>query len=180
MLRSTPNLIVYRPADILEVMGCWESIFRLSKPSALIISKNSIPKLPGSSSSSVQMGAYIIKKETNRLDGIIIATGSEVVSALQIAYDLYKNGLDLRVVSMPSVELFLEMGDTYIFETIPKNIKTIVIESSCDMLWHRFATSKEYILGINDFCYGGVPIEVLQKMNYDYDSLKMKVESLMK
>jgi len=180
MLRSIPNLYNYRPADIIELMGCWENILNNCKPSSLIISKNSIPKLPGSNAKEVTNGAYIIKKEVARLDGIIIATGSEVVSAMQIAYDLYRNGLDLRVVSMPCQELFLNMGKEYEAQILPKNVKTAVIEAGSKFGWHRFATNDEYILGINDFAYSGLPIEVLQKMTYDYDSLKLKIENLMR
>lgn len=180
MLRSIPNLYNYRPADIIELMGCWENILNQSKPNTLIISKNSIPKLPGSNAKEVSKGAYIIKRETTRLDGIIIATGSEVVSALQIAFDLQKTGLDLRVISMPCSELFLEMGKTYQNEILPKNIKTAVIEAGSNMFWHRFATDETFILSIDDYAYSGVSLEVLQKMNFDFDSLKLKIESLMR
>lgn len=179
-LRSTPNLTVYRPADIIELMGVWQMILESSKPSALVLSKNSIPKLPGSNAKSVFQGAYIIKKEVSKLDGILIATGSEVVSAMQIAFDLYKNGIDLRVVSMPAVELFEAMGAAYKEEVLPKNVKTAVIEASSTSMWNRYATSEDYILGIDDFVVGGITIEVLQKMNYDYDSLKLKIETLMR
>lgn len=179
-LRSIPNMTVYRPADINEVMGCWEQILTLSKPSALVISRNNIPKLPGSNSKEVMKGAYIIKRETQRLDGILLATGSEVVSAMQIAYDLASTGLDLRVISMPSLELFQAMGEEYEKTLFPKNVKTVVLEAGSSLSWHRFATSDEYILSINDFAYSGVSIEVLQQMNYDYDSLKLKVDSLLR
>ena len=180
MLRSIPNFTVYRPADIEEVMGSWETILKLNKPSALVISRNSIPKLPGSNPKEVMNGAYIIKPEKAKLDGIIIATGSEVVSAMQIAFDLERVGIDLRVVSMPSMELFLSMGSAYMKTILPDGVKTAVIEAGDPSLWYRFATSEEYILGINDFAYNGIPIEVLQKMSYDYDSLKLKIESLMR
>lgn len=179
-LRSIPNLIVYRPADIIELLGSWEVILQNSKPSALLITTNSIPKLPGSNSKLVKNGAYIIKKEVNRLDGIIIATGSEVISAMQIAYDLQKNNLDLRVVSVPSLDTFLLMGKDYQNSILPPNIKTAVIEAGkCD-LWYRFVTNEDYLLNINDYAYSGHYLEVLQKMEFDYESLKLKIESLMK
>ncbi len=180
MLRSTPNFTVYRPADIIELMGAWDSILKSCKPSALLVSKNSIPKLPGSNASLVNQGAYIIKKENERLDGIIIATGSEVVSAMQISYDLLASGLDIRVVSMPSMELFESMGIDYKSSVLPSNVKTIVIESGSSFHWTKYASNEDSILGINDFCPYGFPMEVLQKMGYDYDSLKLKVESLLK
>ena len=180
MLRSIPNFYTFRPADIIELMGCWEVILNSNHPSALVVTRNSIPKLPGSNAKEVIKGAYIIKKEVSRLDGIIIATGSEVVSAMQIAFDLQKNGLDLRVVSMPSMELFLSMGKDYENLILPKGVKTAVIEAGRSSLWHRFATSENYILSIDDFAYCGIAIEVLQKMSFDYDSLKLNIESLMK
>lgn len=179
MLRTTPNLTVYRPADILELMGCWETILSSMKPSALVISKNSIPKLPGSKV-NIQKGAYIIKPETSKLDGIIIATGSEVVSSIQIAYDLFPKGIDLRVVSMPCVELFESLGIDEREKILPRNVKTAVIEAGSTHTWNRFATSKEYILGFDEFAPSGLPVEVLQNMSFDYESLKIKIESLMK
>ncbi len=180
MLRLIPNFIVYRPADIMELMGCWETILQNAKPSALVISTNSIPKLPGSNAKEVKKGGYIIKREVQKLDGVIIATGSEVVSAMQIAFDLQKNGIDLRVVSMPSLDTFLLMGNDYIEQILPKNVKTAVIEAGKEDLWYRFATNEDYILSISDFAYSGNPLEVLQKMEFDYDSLKLKIENLMK
>lgn len=179
MLRAIPNFYVFRPADINEIMGCWETILNINKPSALLLSKNSIPKLPGSNAKEVAKGAYIIKKEVERLDGIIIASGSEVVSAMQIAYDLKAKGIDLRVVSMPCMELFKSMGKEYEDIILPKNVKTAVIEASVGIEWNKYATSEDFILCIKDFAYSGLPLEVLQKMEYDFDSLKLKIEDLM-
>lgn len=180
MLRSIPNLYNFRPADIVEMMSSWQCILSLNKPCSLLVSTASVPKLPGSNGSGVMRGGYIIKKEYSRLDGIIIATGSEVVSAMQISYDLYQAGIDLRVVSMPSVELFLTQGSEYIESVLPSGVKTAVIEALKGDTWYRFATNPSYVLSIDDFAYSGAPIEVLQKMNFDYDSLKAKIESLMK
>lgn len=180
MLRAIPNLYNFRPADIIELMSCWQTILEINKPNTLIVSTVSVPKLPGSSGDGVKYGGYIIKKEVNKLDGIIIATGSEVVSAMQIAYDLYQVGIDLRVVSMPCAELFLSQGKDYINSILPSGVKTAAIESLKGDYWYRFATGPSYVLGIDDFAYSGVPIEVLQKMEFDYDSLKGKIEQLMK
>ena len=119
-------------------------------------------------------------KEVEKLDGILIATGSEVVSAMQIAFDLYKVGLDLRVVSMPSMEIFLSKGKEYEKSILNDTVKICVIEASSSLIWNRFATNENYVLGIDDYPSGGLQVEVLQKMNYDYDSLKMKIESLMR
>lgn len=180
MLHTTPNLVVYRPADVLEVMGSWENIIKRNIPAALIITQNNSPKLPNSNAKMVSKGAYIIKQEKNRLDGILISCGSELPYTLQIAYDLEKNGFDLRVVSMPSMELFLGEGKEYEEFVLPKSAKKIVIEASSPLLWNRFVNNSEMIIGINDFGYSGHPNEVLLKMGFDYESLKNKVENLLK
>ena len=179
ILRTIPNMITYRPADIYELMGCYENILNKNVPSSLVITRNSVPKLPGSNYAGVSNGGYIIKKEVSKLDGIIVSSGSEVVSSMQIAYDLYQKGLDIRVVSMPSLNLFLNMDKAYQETVIPSSVKTIVIEASSGLIWNRIASSPDMILSIDDFAYGGVPIEVLTKMEFDYDSLKLKVESLL-
>ena len=179
ILRTIPNMITYRPADIYELMGCYENILNKSVPSSLVITRNSVPKLPGSNYAGVSNGGYIIKKEVSKLDGIIVSSGSEVVSSMQIAYDLYQKGLDIRVVSMPSLNIFLNMDKAYQETVLPSSVKTIVIEASSGLIWNRIASSPDMILSIDDFAYGGVPIEVLSKMEFDYDSLKLKVESLL-
>ena len=180
MLHTIPNLIVYRPGDIEEVMGSWESILNKNLPSALIITKNDTPKLPGSNATNVSKGAYIIKQEKTKLDGILISSGSELIYALQIAYDLERVGLDIRVVSMPSMELFISEGKEYEQMILPSESKRIVIEASNPLIWNRFATNNEYIIAINDFGFSGPSIEVLKKMNFDYESLKMKIETLLR
>lgn len=179
MLQTIPNLFVYRPSDIEEVMGAWEVILRLKRPSALIITKNDSPKLPNSNAKKVAMGAYIIKPEQTRLDGIILSSGSEVISAMQIAYDLASKGLDIRVVSMPSLTLFKLQDKTYQESILPSYVKTVVIEASSALSLKEYAKEEAYLLNISDYPSSGLSIEVLQQMNFDYDSLKLKVEALL-
>lgn len=180
MLRTIPNLTTYRPGDIIELMGAWEHILNNKKPAALVITERVTPKLPGSNSKLIAKGAYIIKKEKNKLDGIIISSGSELLYALQIAYDLEKNGLDLRVVSMTSMEVFLSEGKEYEETILPLNTKIIAIEAGSSLLWHRFIKQKEMIIAIDDYGFSGHPEEVQAKMGFDYQSLKIKVENLLK
>lgn len=178
MLQMIPNLFVYRPSDIEEVMGSWEAILRFKRPSALVITKNDSPKLPNSNAKKVAMGAYIIKPEQTRMDGILLSSGSEVISALQIAYDLASKGKDIRVVSMPSLSLFQLQDKAYQESILPVHVKTVVITSSSGLSLKEYAKDEEYLLNISDYPSSGLPIEVLQQMNFDYDSLKLKVESL--
>lgn len=180
MLRTVPNLITYRPGDIIELMGVWENILKTNKPSAIVITKEITPKLPGSNANLISKGAYILKKEKNKLDGILISTGSELVYTLQIAYDLEKSGIDLRVVSVPSMELFLSEGKNYEETLLPNGVKKIVIEAGSSIIWNRFVTKDDLIIGLDDYGFSGHPQEVQAKMGFDYLSLKIKVENFLK
>lgn len=177
-LRGIPNMVTLRPCDFNEILGCWEYISKNKKPVNLVISKSKMPKIPNSNPKLVAAGGYIIGKEEQRLDGIIIATGTEVLTALRMKEELKKEDLYIRVVSMPSRELFLKTDKTYQQGVLPKNVKTIVLEAGSSLSWGLFVPDEKYIVGINDFGYSGTPDEVLKKCGYDYESLKMKVAKL--
>lgn len=178
-LRSIPNMITFRPCDFNEVLGCWEYICKNKKPVNLILSKSKVPKIPNANPKLVAAGAYIIGKEEQRLDGIIIATGTEVLTAMKMKEELKKENLDIRVVSMPSQELFLKTDKTYQNGVLPKNIRTLAIEPSHKMNWGLFIADEKYILGVNDFGYSGKPEDVLKKCGFDYENLKMRVARLL-
>lgn len=178
-LRSIPNMITFRPCDFNEVLGCWEYICKNKKPVNLVISKSKMPKIPTSNAKLVSAGAYIIGKEERKIDGIIIATGTDVLTALRMKEELKREDLDVRVVSMPSRELFLKTDKSYQEGVLPKNIKRIVIEAGSKLSWGVFVTDEKFILGINDFGYSGSTEEVLKKCGFDYESLKMKVARLL-
>lgn len=177
-LRAIPNMITFRPCDINEVFGTWEFICKNQKTTSIVLSKNSMPKIINSNSKLVSRGAYIIKQEASRLDGIIIATGSEVQQAINMSEELKQENLDIRVVSMPSMELFLNESNEYREQVLPSNIKRVVLEPSSKVGWGLFAPEKN-IFGINDFGYSGHPEEVLKKNGYDYENLKMKVAKVL-
>ena len=176
-LRAIPNMITIRPCDINEILGTWEYICRSKKTISLVLGNNTIPKIINSNSKLVSRGAYIIKKEINRLDGIIIATGSEVKQAINISEELKSLNLDLRVVSMPSVEIFSAENTEYQKEIIPLNTKVVVLEPSSKLGWGQF-TKKENIIGIDDFGFSGSSEEILNKMNYNYESLKLQIAKI--
>ena len=181
MLRAMPNLNVYRPADENEVIGCWNEILNTyNKPSALIISKDVLPLIPGKKE-QVKYGAYIIRNEIKELNGIIIATGSEVSTAYNIANELQtEHQLDIRVVSMPSMELFKQQSNEYQQKLLPKGIKTIIIEAGSSFGWHQFTYDEKYLITINHFGFSGNPEDVLFRLNFNYDQIKKQVYELLK
>ncbi len=180
MLRSEPNLNVYRPCDGKELLGCWNYILKeKEKPSALILSKVEVEQLATTSSEEVAKGAYVVRKEKQYLHGILIATGNQVHTALRIATKLYeREKLDLRVVSMPCMELFLEQPKEYRDTLLPKGIRTVVIEAGSSFGWHQFVYNSSYLLTIDHFGASGSRDQILKKYHYDYKSLEERVKKL--
>lgn len=180
MLRTTPNLITFRPCDINEVMGSWEFILKNNCPTALVISKEKRKKNQNTKAKYVKYGAYMIRKEKYHLDGIIIATGSEVETAMEISKDLFMEGIDTRVVSMPSMELFLQQNPKYEEQLLPKDIPTFVIEAGSSLIWNRFATYPEYIFGVNSFGLSGKKEEVTKYLKLDKNYIYNRIKSFLK
>ena len=180
MLRTIPNLITYRPADITELMGCWDNIFRQNRPTALVLTKRKVPKIPSSNSKSVDFGAYLIRDCGSIPDAILISSGSDLTNAYIIANKLAVNGINLNVVSIPSLELFLSQSEEYRNKLLPDDIKRITLESSNPYVLGSLATNIDYAIGLNDFGFSGTSEEVAKEMEFDLDSLLLKVQSLVR
>lgn len=180
MLRSIPNTITYRPADITELMGCWDNILRQNKPTCLVISKDKLPKVPGTNSKSIDMGAYLVRDCGTTPDAIIISSGSEVKDSYMVANKLAMNGININVVSIPSLELYLNTDELYKNKLLPKNVKRIVIEAGNSYVLGSLATSIDYVIGLNDFGFSGTKEEVAKSMEFDMDNLLLKVQNLVK
>lgn len=178
MLRSIPNLNVYRPADAKELIGCWNEIINASNPSALVISKQELSILPSTSFKYVSLGAYIVYQPVNTFNMIIIATGSEVHTAIHLANDIYnEKKISVRVVSMPCMELYLKQNIDYQNRLLPRNVMTFVIEAGSSLSWGRFIYDESYLITINKFGKSGKSNDVLKSLNFDYQSIKMHIIS---
>lgn len=180
-LRIIPNLDVYRPCDAHELVGSWNSILNNSNPSTLILTRGNVPLIDTTKAEEVSKGAYIVRKETNKLYATIIATGSEVNIALKIAgeiYDDYK--IDIRVVSMPNMKLFLSQDSSYRESILPKGYRNIVVEAGSSALWHQFVYNENYLITLNDFGVSATTEDTLKYMGFDYISIKERIISLLK
>ena len=180
MLRSIPNFYTYRPADANEIIGCWQTILNNDKPSSIVLSRSKCKNLENTDALSVKKGAYIVRKEKKKLFAIIIATGSEVSLAVDIAEKLSKKGMEIRVVSMPCMRLFEEQSSSYKEEILPIGYKTFVIERASKFGWHKYVYNDKYIMGLDEFGYSGKSDDVLEKLKLDDDSIYKKIEKLLK
>ncbi len=180
-LRAMPNLEVFRPCDANEVIGTYKTIMKKKTgPSVISLSKTKLPILETTSSSGVEKGAYIVKNEQRKLDGIIISSGEEVHQAIEVSKRLNTKGIDVRIVSMPSIKRFLDQEDAYKEEILPVGIKKIVIEAGSSLSWNRLIFNKKYLITLDTFGDSGSRDELYEKYGFDIESLEEKIENLLK
>lgn len=179
MLRNIPGLRVFRPADAKEIIGAWNMILNHKGPSALVISRNDSVSLETTNPMGVFRGGYLVKKENGRLAGTIIATGNELPLALEVARALESKGLQLRVVSMPSIEVFFEQEKEYQSLLIPKAYKTFVIEAGSSMSWYPFVTDQQCLITIDEFGKSGKSEEVMDYFGFSVEKIINKIEKLL-
>ena len=181
-LRLIPNLDVWRPADKTETLISWQSsIEKTTGPSCLILSRQSMPQLDFSCTETrnLKKGGYILKNVENPI-ACIIATGSEVSLALEIASVLKKEDLAIRVVSMPCSSVFDRQSESYRKTVLPENIKRISIEAGSTDLWYKYTGREGLTIGINQFG-ASAPAEILfRELKLDLESCLTKIRSFLR
>jgi transketolase len=167
MLRMTPNMQVWRPADLVETAVAWQqALERHHGPSALLLTRQNLPALNHDKShiEHIKKGGYIIEDSLEPPDALIIATGSEVHLALAAAQQLKEEGKNIRVVSMPCCERFLAQDKLYQEEILPRSVrKRVAIEAAATDYWYRFVGLDGKVIGLNRF---GVSAPASDAFNY--------------
>lgn len=167
-LRTIPGLTVMRPADANETAAAWKfALTSKEGPVALILTRHKLPILPGTlekAMDGVQRGAYVISESPlDRIDVILIATGSEVVDAIEAQKLLLERRVGARVVSMPSWERFEKQPLFYKLNILPNDvIKRVAIEAGTPLGWERYVGNYGDIIGIDHFG-ASAPYEQLKK-----------------
>ena len=178
-LRSIPNLFVFRPADIKEIIGTWDIILNNKIPAVISLPKTEIKAEQGTNPAGVVKGAYIAGKEKVTTSLVILATGSEVQVAKSIQVKLLSEGIDSRVVSMPCMELYNLQTEEYKQSLFPKNIPIFVLEYGSSFGFEKFVPSSNYLFNINKFGISASKEDVLKYMNLDLNSIVEKIKSLL-
>ena len=173
MLRSIPGIVVIRPADGRETAASLNLAFNSKNtPFVLVLSRQNLPQLENSSR-DIYRGAYIIKKEEGELEKIVIATGSEVSLALEAAEGLK----GVRVVSMPSMEMFDAQSSDYKEEILPSNItKRISLEALSSFGWHKYIGMKGMAISIDTFGASGKGAEVFERFGFTKENIRRKIQ----
>ena len=177
MLRSIPNTLVIRPADANETRLAWKvALESKDRPVVLALTRQNISNLKETENlENIDKGAYIIKDAANP-ELILIATGSEVALALETAEKLEKSGKAIRVISMPSMELFREQSAAYKEEILPKEItKRVSIEMATSFGWSEWTGLDGLNIAIDRFGISGPGEEVAKELGFDPDAIIEKI-----
>ncbi len=155
-LRAMPQLTVIRPCDANETAEAWRFALQNKGPVALALTRQGLPTLDRqkyASPAGLLRGAYILKEgKGGNPDALLIATGSEVCIALDAASVIEEKGFSVRVVSMPSWELFDLQSDSYQEKVLPRNLKACVaVEAGASQGWHRYLGSRAAVVGLDHF-----------------------------
>lgn len=172
-LRAIPGLVYLRPADANETAEAWRVILEdLEGPAALALSRQNLPVLEGSGP-GVGKGAYVLREGT---DGTLVATGSEVWVAVEAAEKLAADGLDVKVVSMPSWELFDQQDDEYRASVLGDRERTLSVEAGISQGWAKYAAAH---VALDRFGASAPGDEVLAKFGFTPDNVAEQARKLL-
>ncbi|MCB1118932.1 MAG: transketolase [Chlamydiia bacterium] len=174
-LRAIPHLHVIRPADANEVKYAWIAALKYKGPTAILLSRQSLPEVPGTDRSfedGLSRGAYIIKKEKQTPDFTLIATGSEVSLALDVAQELEKIGKGVRVISMPCWELFEKQSSEYKERLIGGNCgKRVSLEAGVALGWYKYIGDDGIAISIDDFGLSAPASAIANELGFTVDGV---------
>jgi len=165
-LRMIPNSVVFRPADALETASAWKyAVEHKTGPVSLCLSRQNLPvlhKYAEAVRNGALKGGYVLSPAKDLAKAVIIATGSEVKIALEAQKLLAEEGIDVSVVSMPSMEVFEEQGVAYKESVLPKYVPVFAVEAGVTLGWTKYTGRADRVLGIDKFgasAPGGIVME---------------------
>jgi transketolase len=181
-LRAIPNLVVLRPADGNETAAAWKvALNRTEGPTALVLTRQGLPQY-SLAENGLDKGAYILQESSGKNpDIILIGTGSEVSIAIEAANLLSDEGINARVVSMPSWELFDAQSKDYQEVILIPGVPILAVEAGVTLAWGRYlGTESDRVLGID--CYGAsAPYKTIyEQYGLTADRLTIEVKNLLK
>ncbi|MER2189597.1 MAG: transketolase [Solibacillus sp.] len=183
-LRAMPNLSVVRPADANESAAAWKlAVASESTPTILVLSRQNLPVLDAPVEAvyaGVERGAYVVSPATKEVaDAILIATGSEVSLAVEAQKALLAEGIDVQVVSMPSMDRFEKQTAEYKQSVLPKAVtKRLAIEMGSTFGWHKYVGFEGDVLGIDTFGASAPGELVMEKYGFTVENVVAKVKAL--
>jgi transketolase len=182
-LRAMPGLVVLRPADANETAAAWtEALERTAGPTALLLSRQGLPVIKGAreiGKEGVARGAYILSEaEGGTPKVVVIATGGEVALAIDAAAELAGRGIETRVVSMPSWELFAEQPEGYRRQVLPPAIPRLAVEAGVTLGWREIVGETGAVIGIDRFGASAPGGEAAKRLGLTVEAVVKKAVEL--
>ncbi len=176
MLRATPNLNVFRPADAVETAEAWEKALKTDGPSILALSRQGLEAFREEKSNInlTSKGGYLISDVKGKRDVTLIATGSEVEVAMKTATLLSEENINAAVVSLPCWELFDNQSDDYKRNVLGDVLK-VGIEAGSEIGWHKYIESTGIFIGMNSFGSSAPAKELFKFFGFDPNDIKEKI-----
>lgn len=180
MFRAMPNFDVWRPADATETNAAWyAAVTSRYTPNAIVCTRQNLPQLKGSSKEALK-GAYILEDSTKEIpDAIIMATGSEVQLAVAAREALLKDGYDVRVVSMPCIDVFERQDDAYKEKVLPKKVRArVAAEALIDFGWGRYVGLDGDVVSMKGFGASAPAGELFKKFDITAENVIRTVKKV--
>nr|HAT8714485.1 transketolase [Legionella jordanis] len=183
MLRMTPNMHVWRPADLMETAVAWQqALERHNGPSSLLLSRQNLPSLSHQEGQAecIKKGGYVLSDCDGTPDAIVLATGSEVHLALEAAKYMTGLGKKIRVVSMPCCERFLAQDEDYQEKVLPNSVrKRVAIEAAASGYWYRFVGLDGQVIGLDRFGVSAPAADAFQYLGITAEHLISALKTLL-
>ncbi|WP_236683025.1 transketolase-like TK C-terminal-containing protein [Streptococcus sp. X13SY08] len=178
-LRAMPNLNVIRPADARETQAAWYlALTSESTPTALILTRQNLTVEEGTDFAKVAKGAYVVY-EAEGFDTILLASGSEVNLAVKAAKELEESGTKVRVVSVPSTDIFDAQDAAYKEEILPANIRRrVAIEMAATQSWYKYVGLDGQVIGVDRFGASAPAQTVIDNYGFTVENVVSVVNSL--
>ncbi|MEO0532679.1 MAG: transketolase [Cyanobacteria bacterium P01_A01_bin.123] len=180
-LRVIPNLTVIRPADGNETSGAYQvAIANRKAPTLLALTRQGLPNLDGSTATKVAQGAYVLSDSDGTPDLILIGTGSEVNLCVQAAETLRAEGKKVRVVSMPSWELFDAQDAAYRESVLPKAVtKRLAVEAGASFGWYRYVGTEGDTVSVDRFGASAPGGKIMEAYGFTVENVLAKAKALL-
>jgi len=181
MLRAMPNFVVFRPADAIETIAAWYyAVTSKKNPTALVLTRQNLPQLVGSSKEALKGGYVISDSKKATPDAIIMASGSEVELGIKAQAELLKEGIDVRVVSIPSMDLYEAQSAEYKDSVMPKNVRArVAIEAATDFGWGKYVGLDGAYVTMKTFGASAPANVLFEKFGFTTDNVVATVKSIL-
>lgn len=178
--RSLPGFTVFRPCDRTETAAAWMyAVENECGPTGLVLTRQNLPQMEGSSKDALKGGYVIADSQKEVPDAIIIASGSEVSLVVNAKEELKKDGIDVRVVSMPSMELFDKQSAEYKESVLPNAVrKRVAVEALSDFGWYKYVGLDGRVIAMEGFGASGPAVTLFEHFGFTVDNVVKTVKEV--